>query len=398
MSTVTAEVFVKASVKWAYRAFTNSTSLREWLCDVATVSPHVNGRMYLWWIGDFYSSGHYLELDENKKVKFRWFAHDESAPTEVTVSFVEKNDGVNVKLEHAVPDGESWKEATEGFKHHWSESLENLKSVLETGIDLRIANRPMLGIVPGDFTEEQAKALGVPTLEGLRLDGLVDGMGAQKAGLQKDDVLVGMAGKEITSDFNTLPQAIAGKKGGDTVEVIFYRGAEKKNVMMTLSKRPMPEVSFNPKELAKQARELIDPGLKEVEKIFESVSDAHAMKKPDAKEWSALEIIAHLIQNERGQSTLLASLIDNYEITTDGFGTNITQQAEATVQAYPSVKLMLEELRRSVEEVLLFTESIPQEFTENKGSYYRFASGILQPNFHINAHLEQIKNTLEATK
>jgi uncharacterized protein YndB with AHSA1/START domain len=398
MTTVTAEVFVKASVKWAYRAFTNSTSLREWLCDVATVSPHAGGRMYLWWVGDFYSSGQYLELDENKKVKFRWFANTESEPTEVNVTLEEKDAGVKVKLEHTVPDGGSWKEAAEGFQHHWSESLENLKSVLETGIDLRIANRPMLGIVPGDFNQEQASALGVPTLEGLRLDGLVDGMGAQKAGLQKDDVLIGMAGKEITSDFNTLTQAIAGKKGDETIEVNFYRGAEKKSVMMTLSKRPMPEVPFNPKELAKQARELIEPGLNEVEKIFEGVSDAQAMKKPEPKEWSALEVVAHLIQNERGNSNFLASLIDGYEITTDGFGTNTTQQVEATVKANPSVHLMLEALRRSVEEVLLFTEMIPQEFTENKGSYYRFASGLLQPNFHINSHLEQIKNALDATK
>lgn len=398
MTTVTAEALINSSVKMAYRAFTNSTSLREWLCDVATVSPHVNGRMYLWWIGDFYSSGQYLELDENKKVKFRWFAHDEPAPTEVTVTFEENKAGVKVKLEHAVPDEKSWKEAAEGFKHHWSESLENLKSILETGIDLRISTRPMLGIVPGDFTDEQAKALGVPTREGLRLDGLVDGMGAQQAGLQKDDVLIGMAGKEITSDFNTLVQAIAGKKGGDTVEVNFYRGAEKKSVMMTLSKRPMPEVPFNPKELAKQARELIEPGLAELEKVFEGYTDEQAIKKPDPKEWSALEVVAHLIQGERGQTTFLASLIDGYEITTDGFGNNITQQVEATVKANPTIKLMMAELRRTVEEVLIFTASIPEEFVANKGSYYRFGSGILQPNFHINAHLEQIKSTLEAAK
>lgn len=398
MTTVTAEVSVNAPVKMAYRAFTNSTSLREWLCDVATVSPYVNGRMYLWWIGDFYSSGHYLELDENKKVKFRWFAQIDPAPTEVTVTFEENKAGVKVKLEHAVPSDASWKETAEGFKHHWSESLENLKSILETGIDLRIATRPMLGIVPGDFTDEQAKALGVPTLEGLRLDGLVDGMGAQQAGLQKDDVLIGMAGKEITSDFNTLVQAIAGKKGGDTVEVIFYRGAEKKNVMMTLSKRPMPDVPFNPKELAKQARELIEPGLAELEKVFEGYTDEQAMKKPDPKEWSALEVVAHLIQGERGQSNFLASLIDGYEITTDGFGSNITPQVEATVKANPSIKLMMAELCRTLEEVLIFTASIPEEFVANKGSYYRFGSGILQPNFHINAHLEQIKSTLEATK
>mgnify|MGYP001195731505 CR=1 FL=1 len=85
--------------------------------------------------------------------------------------------------------GHVWAKKVDGFRGNWVESLENLKSVLETGIDLRIANRPMLGIVPGDFTEEQAKAIGVPIREGLRLDGVVDGMGAQKCGLQKDDVI-----------------------------------------------------------------------------------------------------------------------------------------------------------------------------------------------------------------
>ena len=104
MTTVSAEVFVHAPARLAYRAFTNSTSLREWLCDVATVQPHPSGRMYLWWHGDFYSSGHYLELDENKCVKFRWFSSIDPAPTEVTVTVMEKDGGSLVRLEHFVPD------------------------------------------------------------------------------------------------------------------------------------------------------------------------------------------------------------------------------------------------------------------------------------------------------
>src|SRR5688572_9576653 len=398
MTKVTSEIFVETPPKAVYRAFTNSTSLREWLCDVATVEPHPRGRFYAWWRGDYYFGGHFLELEENRSLKFRWTPSADPAPTDVTVRMEEKDGGVLVKLEHAVPEGESWHSIAESYRENWDESLENLKSILETGIDLRIANRPMLGIVPGDFTEEQATALGVPTLEGLRLDGLVDGMGAQKAGLQKDDVLVGMAGKIITSDFNTLPQAIAGKKGGDTIEVVFYRGPEKKTVDMELSRRPMPNVPADPKELAKHARELIEPGLAELEKVFEGYTDEQAMKKPDPKEWSALEVVAHLIQGERGQSTFLASLIDGFELTIDGQGNNITQQVEATVKANPSIKLMMAELRRSIEEVLIFTAMIPEEFAANKGSYYRFGSGILQPNFHINAHLGQIKDTLAAAK
>jgi len=396
MATVSAETFVKASAKLAYRAFTNSTALREWLCDVATVEKHPNGRMYLWWRGDFYSSGHYLKLDENKCVKFRWYASIDPAPTDVTVSTMEKDGGTLVRIDHDIPDDPSWSEKGETFRENWDESLENLKSVLETGVDLRISTRPMLGIAPGDFTEEQALALGVPVREGLRLDGLVDGMGAQRAGLQKDDVIVEMAGHPVRSDATSLPNAIAGKKGGDTIEVIFYRGPEKKTINMELSKRPMPDVPFEPAELAKRARKLYEAALAELEKCFEGYSDEQAMMRPDPKEWSALEIVAHLVQNERFNSTFLTSLIDGYELVTDGFGSNVTAQVEATVKANPSIQLMLEMLRRTVEEVLTYAELIPEEFTMNRSSYYRFGFGLLQPNFHITGHIEQVKNALAA--
>lgn len=398
MATVSNETSVNAPLKSAYRAFTNSTSLREWLCDVATVEPHPKGRMYLWWRGDFYSSGHYLELEENKCVKFRWYANIDPAPTEVTVNFAEKDGGTLVKLDHEIPNDDSWKKIGETFRENWVVSLENLKSVLETGIDLRIANRPMLGIAPGDFTEEQATALGVPVREGLRLDGLVSGMGAERAGLQKDDVIVEMNGHPIRSDASSLPNAIAGKKGGENIQVVFYRGPEKKTVTMELSRRPMPDVPSSPTELAKQAREFIMPALSELENCFEGVSDEQTMKRPEPGEWSALEIVAHLIQNERNNSAFLASLIDGFELTTDGFGTNVTPQVEAMVKAYPSAALMLTALRRSVEEVLAFTALIPDEFaSNNKGSYYRFGSGLLQPNLHIGSHTQQVKDALASS-
>lgn len=398
MTTVSAEIFVQAPVRLAYRAFTNSTSLREWLCDVATVQPHPKGRMYLWWHGDFYSSGHYLALDENKCVQFRWYSNIDPAPTEVTVSVMEKDGGSLVRLEHTVPDDPSFANKAEGFRENWVESLENLKSVLETGIDRRIADRPMLGIVPGDFTEEQAKALDVPVREGLRLDSVVNGMGAQKAGLQGNDVIVGMAGHPITNDPFSLPNAIAGKKGGDPIEVVFYRGPEKKTVIMELSRRPMPDVPFDPAEFATRARAIYEAGLAEVEKCFEGVTDSQALARPAPEEWSALEVVAHLIYGERFNQIQLTGLIDGYEPVTDGFGTNITAQVQATVKANPSVALMLNALRRAVEETLAYISLLPDEFTQNKGSYYRFGFGLLQPNFHLTGHTQQIISALAATR
>ncbi|MBE7434882.1 MAG: SRPBCC domain-containing protein [Anaerolineales bacterium] len=367
MSTVTAETFVRTPLKFAYRAFTNATSLREWLCDVATVAPHPSGRMYLWWAGDFYSSGHYLELEENKCVKFRWYSNIDPAPTEVTVTFTEKDGGVNVRMDHEVPEDEPWNGKPESFRENWQDSLRNLKSVLETGIDLRIA-------------------------------GTVEGMGAQRAGIKRDDVLVSMAGKPITNDFTSLQVAIAGKKGGDVVEVEYYRGSEKNSVAMELSKRPMVDVPFDPAELAKQARALFEPALSEIEKCFEGFSDAQAMKRPAPNEWSALEVVAHLIQGERFNVNYLSTLVDGYESVADGFGGNITESVAATVKANPSTKLMMDALRRSVDEILLFVEMLPGDFVANKGSYYRFGSGMLQPGFHLNAHTQQIREALAAAK
>ena len=398
MSIVTAEIYVNAPVKFAYRAFANSTSMREWLCDVATVEPRAGGRIYLCWNGDFYSSGHYLEVEENKRVKFRWFSNMDPVPTEVTVTVSEKDGGALVLLDHEIPDDEAWKTKAESFRKEWVESLENLKSVLETGVDLRVANRPMLGIVPGDFTEEQATALGVPIREGVRLDGVVDGMGAQKCGLQRDDVIVEFAGHALRSDASSFASAIAGKKGGEKIEVVFYRGAEKKTVTMELTKRPMPEVPFDSAELAKRARAMYEPALAELEACFAGVSDEQAMTRPEPNEWSALETVAHLISGERFNALILTGLIDGYEPVTDGFGSNVHAQVQALVKASPSIELMLNALRRAAEETLAYAALIPAEFVANKGSYYRFGSGLLQPNFHLTAHLEQIKEALAAAK
>jgi hypothetical protein len=167
---------------------------------------------------------------------------------------------------------------------------------------------------------------------------------------------------------------------------------------MELSKRPMADVPFNPAELAKRSRELFFPALNEIEKTFEGYTDEQAMKPPAPNEWSALEIVAHLINTERFNYNYLSSLIDGYEAVSDGFGGNITASVTAMVKVNPSVKTMLETLRRTVDEILTYTEMIPEEFAANKGSYYRFGTLMLQPNFHLNAHTQQIKDALAAAK
>jgi len=398
MNTVTAEIAVNAPAAQAYRAFTNATALREWLCDVATVEAHPRGRMYLWWNGDFYSSGYFLDLDENKQARFRWYSSTDPAPTEVEVRFQPQDDGTRVRMDHSVPDDPAWARIAEGFRQNWQDSLENLKSVLETGLDLRIANRPLVGIAINDFSTEIAARLGVPVTEGMRLSGVVDGLGAQAAGLQTDDVIVDVDGHKIGNDFGSFVVAIQGKKGGERINLEFYRGPEKKTVSMQLSKRPMPDVPFDPTELAKRGRAVAHPRLEAIEQALSGHSDAEACARPQPEEWSALEVVAHLIHNERTTQDYIASLVTGEERVSDGGGANVDARVRATLATYPTIHEMLGELRRSVEETLLLTEMLPEEFAANRGSFYRVGQAVLQADIHFDGHLPQLKAALEAAK
>jgi len=209
----------------AYRAFTHATALRDWLCDAAQTEARKGGRLYMWWTSGVYASGQYTTLEPGKKVAFVWHHSREPEPARIQVTFTAKNGGTQVTLTHAAGAGKKWAPAIQAARAAWESALENLQSVLDTGIDLRVARLPRLGILIDDFDAGIATRLGIPVKEGIRLAGIADGTGAQAAGLQKDDVIVKMGGKKAV-DFPSLSNALQGRHGGDKVALVFYRGAD----------------------------------------------------------------------------------------------------------------------------------------------------------------------------
>ena len=176
MPATVVEQFINAPVSRVYYAFTNATTIRNWLCDLASLSPQPGGRVYLYWNAGFYAAGEFIAVEKEKIIKFKWVGKDEPGASMVTVEFAATSDGTNVKITHTVPEGPQWTGLLEGFQEEWSVGLKNLAYLLETGKDIRSANRPMLGIIPGDFNADQAMRLHVPVTEGIRLDGVLDGM------------------------------------------------------------------------------------------------------------------------------------------------------------------------------------------------------------------------------
>ena len=187
-----------------------------------------------------------------------------------------------------------------------------------------------------------------------------------------------------------------GKKGGDKMQVVFYRGPKKKTITLQLTKRPIPNVPLDPKELASRVRITYQEALSKVQACFIGVSEAEAEFESVPGEWSAKQVLAHLIQTERGWISNLDDAVGGYERLADDWGGNLPSHIHATVKAYGTVKSMLDELELLSKEMVSFIESLPPPFVERKASYFTNAVQLLDLEGHTLSHLAQIKAAIES--
>ena len=384
------------------RAFMHATALRDWLCDAAQTDPHPGGRLYLWWNTGFYANGQFTALAPGKKLAFTWHGRGEPEPSRVQVSLAVKKAGTVVTVTHSgIGANKKWAATIAEIEQGWQTGLENLQSVLETGVDLRLARRPRLGILVGDFSPEIAAQLGVPVKQGIRLEGTFEETGARSAGLQKDDVIVKLGGRKAV-DFPTLTCALQGHAAGDKVKMEFYRGPEKKSVTMELSRRPLPDVPPTAADLAQIVRQSYAALAAERAKFFEGVSEAEAAHRPDANTWNLNETVAHFIACERDFQSWLADMLnDNVVGDSLEFRPNVTARLAPIVARYPTLPALLEELKRSSEETVTLIAALPPEFVARRRHlYYRIASWITEviPGHLGDEHGAQVLATIEAAR
>ncbi len=398
MTTKKIEKFIQAPPAEVYHYFTNSTALRDWICDVATADPRLGGHLYMCWLGDYYTSGEYLQLEKDKSVSFTWFGRGEPHKTRVDVTLKKQTSGTLVRLAHReIGSGEKWAEIARVYEMGWQKGLENLASVLENGSDLRITRRPMLGIYLSDFDASIAARLDVPVDFGSRLDGVLDGMGAQKAGLQKDDVIIAIDGHELVAG-TSLVTILGAKHAGDVVDVTFYRGPEKKLVKMTLSGRPLPPIPPSGVELSKQIEAIYQQFEKQIEDLLNGASEAEVSYKPAPAEWSVKEVIAHLIQNELNWQNIASEIIVGHEGYYDDFGGNLQARIDGTMAIFPTISVLLRELKNHDAESISLLAHIPEELLTHKGRFWKLVYQANQNPYHLQTHLEQIKAALQASR
>lgn len=387
---------VSATPAQVYYAFTNPTALREWMCDGAYVEARKNGALLLAWNAGFYAAGVYQTLTPNELIRFTWQGRGDPGETWVEIRLEAADSGTKLTLAHGgLGSGAAWEHIPRQFRDNWQSSLNNLKSVLEDGLDVRISNRPMLGIMPIPLGPDLAQRAGVPVSDGLYLDGIVLGLGAEAAGLQSGDVLVTLDGKPV-SDMASLAAAVGSHQAGDTVAVEYYRRQEKRSAVMTLSKRPTPEVPADPRDLAARLTDSHDRLNAELDTLLKDVTETEAAYHPAPGEWNVNENLAHLIATERHSHVWIWNFAggDDRVPWADNNPTHLLM----ALAVHPSTPELVAELKRAQFATAAMIEALPPAFVARKLSYRRLGAGLLGLADHTREHFRQMQAAIEAAR
>ena len=390
---------VDASPKDVYYAFATTQGWRDWLCDSARFEGRPGGSYQLAWSNGWYAAGTVRECTRPERVALTWFGKGDPGPTDVTVELKGKNGGTTVELHHSgFGQGDDWQKVHEEAGKVWQIGLENLESIFTSGEDLRITRRPMLGIGLNDFDEKIAKELGVPVTNGIRISQVLEGMGAERTGLQPNDVIVELNDKAING-FADMTVALDGQQAGDVVTVVVYRGAERIKVEMELSRRPLEEFPLDPAAIAERLRKINTEIMKELRTLFKGVSEGEAEFNPGPDEWSAKEILAHLILSEQQfLQSAIAELICDAQREYTGDFSNVRAQNTAVLSTTSTIAELINRLGASKKESAKLLEQA-EELKARKGVLWGLGQNILQfPGFHERAHMDQMRVAIEAAR
>jgi len=132
----------------------------------------------------------------------------------------------------------------------------NARKVIEDIMEFGNVQRGILGITGGNLNSNIANQLGIDETEGVYVDGVESGSGADKGGIEKGDIIKNIDGQKI-GKFSDLVGYLGSKHPNDTVQVTLLRDGSEKTVPVTLVKLDTYEIEYlgleirnsNPSEL-----------------------------------------------------------------------------------------------------------------------------------------------------
>ena len=97
--------------------------------------------------------------------------------------------------------------------------------------------KPYIGVYLDNLDSEKIKALNIKSTNGVLIAKVVEGGPAEKAGLQANDVIVAVNGKQVNSAGAFIGE-LAAKKSGQNIELKVIRNSKTVNINVTLGETP----------------------------------------------------------------------------------------------------------------------------------------------------------------
>jgi serine protease Do len=127
-----------------------------------------------------------------------------------------------------------------------------VKDVVAQLQDHGSVSRGWLGVKVQAITPDIAKAVGLDEAKGALVTDVTAKSPAEAAGIKQGDVIVGFAGKPVTS-MRELPRLVAGTRAGSDAKVELWRDGQKKTVTATIA-------DLKPETVAARADDRATPG------------------------------------------------------------------------------------------------------------------------------------------
>jgi S1-C subfamily serine protease len=124
----------------------------------------------------------------------------------------------------------------------------NARKIIEDLMEFGNVQRGILGVEGGELNALASKELGVSQTQGFYINKVTKNSGAEKAGLQKGDIIIQLDTQKIAT-FADLSGYINTKRPNDKVEVTYIRDGKNKVVPVTLSKNEFFTTEFKGIEL-----------------------------------------------------------------------------------------------------------------------------------------------------
>lgn len=390
---------IETTADLAFEAMTKASELREWFSDEAWTEVRPGGRYEVRWSQGYRAEGKFTAIEPPHRAAFTWRGTGEPGETLVEVTVEPRDGAVGVSVVHGgFEQGDAWDHALEQAKKGWNIGLENLKSTLETGVDLRLARQPFLGIYLEPLDRERAAKEGIAVEQGIYVTDTAENSGARAAGLGKGDVIVALGGME-TLDHNELTAALRAHHAGDTVTVELVRGQKRETVQVTLGERPREDLPHTADGLAQRLAERYAETDAELKAALEGVTEEEAERAPAEGEWSVKQILAHLSIVERDTQSYLASVaLDGWVDSGPSNPTIIPGRLAAVLTITPTLAGLLERYLADEAETVAFLRGLPEETTRHKARFYRLGQMVHYQPGHTREHIEQIRKTTQAIR